>query len=229
MAYAPHFLLAFGGTLFGTEQWTNTVRMTRPVEITQPSDAAIDDVIADVRAFVASSAFHNQVVCDWVKFNAINPDGHYADPSNTYGAYLTGTTGTRAIMRGTSTVLTAPQLAVKATFLTNRDRGPGSRGGFFQAGSPRVTAIEADGRMNAAAATQARDAIATFLNNLNNWPGWDMGSATPEVCIASQGGRGEPEPFNELVRAVTVGRVVDTQRRRREDLLEEYVAPAQVT
>ena len=62
-------------------------------------------------------------------------------------------------------------------------------------------------------------ATGTFLRNLNNWPAID-GFASPELVVASQGGRGAPAPFNERIRGYAIGRVADTQQRRRNALLE---------
>jgi hypothetical protein len=226
--YEPHTLLSFGGALYDQEQWTCGLRMkkgTRAFGIGPGGgtwEQALTDVVADLRTFFASSLFNTSTKIDWVKINDIDEQGHYQDKSTTHVRLLSGTSGANAQIKGTSTVLVAPQLSLAVSLLTDRDRGVGSRGRIFLP-CPVVcaTSIGSDGRLveNAVAATSPLAAsFKTLLNNLNNWPGPD--ASDTEVAVATQGGRSDPQPANVKVTAFRIGRVIDTMRSRRNALSE---------
>lgn len=235
MAYRKHFLLAWGGTLHGSEIWSNSVRMARPLEepLGPPDDAtmedALDDVTADIRNFISTGTFHGQLRLTWVKFNRINSLGLYEQSGKTYERILTGAAGF-AQGAGQSTTYNVPQASVAVSLRTARDRGVGSAGRFFLPGVAAAASVASDGRLTTAQQTSLNTAVQAFLNNLNNWPlddaFWGDAGSAPRLVIASPGGRNHPEGLNEPVTQAGVGRVVDTQRRRRNDLSEELATLA---
>jgi hypothetical protein len=225
MAYQEHELLQYGGGLYDGEQWSNSLRMTTGFGVGSPPDArekALTDVVADLRLFYGSAHFNTSTKIDWVKFNRIGPDGRYADKTQTHVRLLSGTSGANAQIKGTSTVLVAPQLSLVATLLTDRKRGAGSKGRMFLP-CPVIcaTSIGSDGRLvenSVFASSGLAVALKTLLTNLNNWPGSDFG--TPELVVATQGGRSALEAANVKIKAIRIGRVIDTMRSRRNALSE---------
>ncbi len=244
MAYRKHYLLAFGGSLFGgMEQWQTSLRMARPVEELEtdfmdtpgPGKSAenvLDDLVADIRLFFSGGHFTNAVRVEWVKFNRVGPgplgSAVYLNKTMTYARYLTGVGAAAGnwVTGGTGTGWPAPQLALAMGLRTARQRGVGSKGRFFL---PQVVGTGAmtsatDARMNASSRDNIKTAAGTFLNNLNNWPGFDANA--PRLIVATPGGKNEPEGLNVPVTQLQVGRAVDTQQRRRRDLLEDYTSQA---
>jgi len=102
--------------------------------------------------------------------------------------------------------------------------GPTGKGRFYIP-TPVVGTLGQDGRMS----TGARDAITTaavgFIQAVNTAA--NLMDANSKVVVASGGSitKGIPAALR-TVTGVSVGRVVDTQRRRRADQLEERVRVA---
>jgi hypothetical protein len=224
MAYRPHFLLQFGGTLYGSEIWSCSLRMANPVAGASSEDPAnyLQDMTNDVRTFINSSVFNTQTVLTFVKFNKINEQGRYASAQESFTSFLSGTSGPLATGKGTSTTYVPPQSTLAVTLHTARVRGPGSRGRFFVPAPAVAAAVGADGRLAAGDVGPVSSLglqVQTLLTNLNNHPGFDAGQG-PRVVVATPGGRGAPEGDNVPVTGWSIGRVVDTQRSRRNALLE---------
>lgn len=227
--YRKHYLLAFGGSLYGSEIWSTSVRLARPVEEDQADlmsgpqrDAILDALVADVSAFIGSSSFNNQTRLTWLKFNRINALGRYENGSVTHERELLGA----AQVTGSSSAYLPPNLSVVATLETAKQRGPGSKGRcFLPVPGWSNVAFGSDGRMTPGARDEILSRFSTFITNLNNWPGLDLPNA-PRVVVATKGGRGMPEGDNLPVTSVAVGRVVDTMRSRRNGLVEDYTRTA---
>jgi hypothetical protein len=114
---------------------------------------------------------------------------------------------------GNSTVNAPPQLSVVVGFMTALLRGPASKGRIYA--PTGGGGVDATGRLPVASQTQMNTATRTLLNAIN--------------AIQSAGNFKAVVFSKEFqsVRAITgvrTGRVVDTQRRRRTSLAEEYVA-----
>lgn len=217
MAYSAHLLLAFGGSAWGgQEQWQNTIRMRKELNLGDVGDTLnafardnMEDVVTDVKNFFNSfQGFSNQHRLEFVKFNAIRPDGRYLDQERTNQANFEPIVGSGGVHN-------PPQTAIVATLGTSAARGRAHAGRMFlpAIGDP---AVGNDGRITVAKAQQVADLVAVFLNNLNNWPGFD-GVTTPEVNIMSK-----LDGSHRKVNHVRVGRVLDTMRSRRSGLSEGY-------
>lgn len=122
----------------------------------------------------------------------------------------------------------APQLTNTCTLTTGVPRGLGSKGRVYL--PPNSQSITADGRLAAANAAQNARSMKQFINELN------ADGLEGPVMVMSRG-RGVPSynaekkrveydyptpgPAN-AVTGVRFGRVIDTQRRRRRSLVEDY-------
>jgi hypothetical protein len=78
-----------------------------------------------------------------------------------------------------------------------------------------------DGKITVATADAINAAFKTLLNAIGS-----SGVGTPAVF--SQGGKNGAAPVTETVTGCRVGRVMDTQRRRRNKIVESYTATISV-
>jgi hypothetical protein len=225
MAFAEHYRLQFGGTLYGSEIWSCTLNLglANAPQPGFPTSGQMDDYVQDCRAFIGSNAFPSVVVLNYVKLNRIGTDGRYASATTSNTRFLTGSgTAVTNVAVGASAARPIPQASLALTLFTDRERGAGSRGRIFLPCPAATATVSTDGRLGAGdvgpVSTVGQNAGA-FLAAINNLPGFDAG-AGPRICVASQGGRGLPSPENVTVTAWGIGRVVDTMRSRRNALIE---------
>lgn len=116
---------------------------------------------------------------------------------------------------GSGGVIALPfQVALCISLVTARS-GPEGKGRFYLPG-PNVQ-LETDGRISAAAATSHATSAAAFLGAVDLAIAGSGGASGNPVVASSKG-------FLSPVTGVRVGRVLDTQRRRRGDLAEGYSA-----
>jgi hypothetical protein len=212
--YALHHRLTLAGGLGAaqgsTERWSFRLNLSRP-----PSAEALADIGADMSADAklwvgAEAGICGLATLDSVKLARINELGQYSED---------------AFIDEFAPIPFFGPLAFEFPFqvalvvsLDTGQRGPSRRGRVYLP-APVVT-LENDGQFQAAQALAIRDRFGAFLNNLNNAGGVDAGA--PRVTIASIKG------FNTDVTSCRVGRVLDTQRRRRRSLPEDYSAPLAV-
>lgn len=220
MPYLRHYRLQFGGSLFGTEQWSCSLHMIPGVDtlLEGPfidfADAALDDVASDVLAWYKRSAslFSAASRLDYVKFNAIGPDGKYLDQTTTRATTFNSTPQTPPAGAGVG----VPQVALALSMRTERKRGPGSHGRVFIPVA-NVPLDASDPHIPSGTANLAADSFRILINDLNNWPGIDA-PMDPNVGLVSPLGAGH----RVLVTGVAVGNVLDTQQRRRNQISEAY-------
>jgi hypothetical protein len=143
---------------------------------------------------------------DWLKCNRIAPDGTYAEAGVTHERlYTPGILGPNG--EGVPTILTCCW-----SWRTARSRGPGSHGRIYPPVSlgpgPSMIIPTAD-------VTDLLTAAKDFLGVLAapNFPEVGNGFA---VCVVSD------QDVIEPVTRVTVGNVIDVQRRRKNQLAETY-------
>jgi hypothetical protein len=173
--------------------------------------AQANDYFADWSAFVtrAASLIPGAVSLTRVKVASIGPLGLYTrDSWESTSPAVAGTNASGGLMPA--------QTAMVASLMTSR-RGPTGRGRMYL--PCRSLNIGSDSRIAAADALGLAGSVATLLNALNNEPGLDP-AADQQVVVASSKG------FNTLVTGVRVGRVPDTVRSRRSQLIEEYQTAA---
>lgn len=220
MTYVPHILITASGPLYTTEQWSCSWRMVIGWDggpypsagaLKGFAEANLEDIAADISAwFTAPGAKIGAAAkLQTVKVNPIGADGAYSDPSSTIRKDYTGTLPVGAAASWPA------QCTVAVSTLTEIERGPGHRGRWYPpTGACNMTAT---GRISSADALGMATAAQTLLNNLNNRPGLDVDN--PRIAVVSK--VGAPGPVYHVTQ-VAVGDVVDTQRRRREDLPEVY-------
>jgi hypothetical protein len=143
------------------------------------------------------------------KWNAIGPDGKFADPSlpNTYqfATPLKGTSGNQLVM--------PLQIAAVVTTRTGR-KGKSYNGRIY---TPGPVSSQAGPYWDPTYMQTLKAVTANLLTDLNQ----DVSGTGTRACIVSNAGN--PGPVT-LITHVTVGRVPDTVRRRRNALTEEYSA-----
>jgi hypothetical protein len=139
-----------------------------------------------------------------VKVARIGTDGKYRGDPKAAAVDVPGGAGAPVL-------LYPPQISLAVSLATAK-RGKSGRGRFYLP-CPQ-TSMGPDGRISQNIQTAVAGSVRTWINDLNNWPGFDGG--TPKVTIASSLGQ------NHDVTGVRVGRVLDTVRSRREDLVETY-------
>jgi hypothetical protein len=139
-------------------------------------------------------------------------------------AYEIGTDG-----RSTSEPLVSSQAAIGGYYSTPQfpwqnsvavtlDAGYPAKGRFGRFYlPPQCLTIEDTGLVNVTQATALRTGVAAMLNDLSNLAGVDVGFGLAVI------GRTGPAGTSRNVESVRVGRVVDTQRRRRRQVSENYI------
>jgi hypothetical protein len=222
-----HVLIQWGGTLPGNEQWTCSLRAAPHSdvqiveEVTQADcDAWCKGAIKDaVLAFHqrATTRIYGGATLTYVKANRITTAGHYKDSGTSEFVFPANTTGgAPTLVNGQ--FLTAPpnQIALAVTLTTGFSRGPAHKGRIYLP-MPLVV-LGADGLMSSDDADAVKSSVKTFLEAIADTPGLDgPNSYTP--CVIS---RNAGHPARREITGASVGRVLDTQRRRRKSLPESY-------
>lgn len=205
---AVHLYLQWGGKLPGGESWSNGMRF-----INKGGGAAGDEAAMLAGAGAAVAAFHARSATgisplaklSFVKLNAIGTDGLYIADSTTEATY--------ADVAGGNSFGTNPpnQICIAASLTTGFSRGVAHRGRFYI--PLPVYTPDATGLIGSTEATQTHGSVTTLLANLNAVSThWEIGVMSRK--LGSPGAR--------RVTGVEVGRVLDTQRRRRRSLPETY-------
>lgn len=204
---AAHTYIQWGGKLPGGEDWSCGLRMAR-VTTGSPeiSDTDADALAEKVHAFhqATGAQIASGALLSFVKVNPIDVTGHYMTNPSREKVYadLPGGGGSQVYPN---------QVAWAVTLSTGLTRGPAHRGRFFL---PLPTcALGTDGLVSAANATTLSSAADGFITNLNT-----VNSAW-KVAVFS---RKDGAPTHRLVTGCDIGRVLDTQRRRRRKLTEDY-------
>lgn len=212
MSYLPHEYFVLGGTIgTGTsaEIWQCGVRGTFGATITDAQRSAWLGSTATAMASwfsLTASQTRTDAVMTYVKCNAINALGHYANPSSSFTVSTVATGGTTPTVPGI--------LTVAWTWKTALGRGPGSKGRVYmpvQVGSFIVPGAD---RITGGSTTTHVTAAKSFLVAL----GTARGGVTFTPCVASGVGSGVLAPIT----TIAVGDVVDVQRRRKDALRESY-------
>jgi hypothetical protein len=203
-----HTLLTFFGDAWAAvEEWSTSLRVD---SATLPTVAVLDSVAARWATFHAnaSAGISPNARFLGVKAAPIGADGRYA-PN---GLSVTSLRPSPVI--GGATFAGAPQLSMVVTLNTDLIRGKGSVGRMYlpACGIPAGS----DGRITVANAQALAGAAATLLTDLNGLLEGDLA-----VFGAGLSGTG-PGSVRDVI-GVRVGRVIDTQRRRRNQLDEGYV------
>lgn len=211
-------LLRFGGTAWaGIESWSCGLKLKHlgGDEVGAMQDeakATIDEVRTLTIAYLAraTSKFHFETKLNWIKLNVIDAStGKYAFPHDP--VYVEGLT------QGGNGGAGIPQVALCVTMRGDFERGTAAFGRWFIPAS--YAALETDGQLTTAFAQECASSACAYLAGLATI---DSGLG-PDAWAPWLYGSGESGNRDSAVRQVQVGKVYDTQRRRRENLLEDYV------
>jgi len=216
MPYTPgpfdsaHLYLQWGGKLPGNEQWSNGLRMA-PVGASASNDPVgmLSAITSAVQAFhtAANANIHTACKLSFVKLNYIAPSGHYAE-NVTYQQIVADVAGAGP---GSSGMTPPNQIALAISLTTDVTRGPAHRGRFYL--PMPATPVQTDGLILATTRDNIKTQSLTFINALN------AVNTNYKVAVFS---RKLGSPMHRTVLGVQVGRVLDTQRRRRRSLVENY-------
>lgn len=202
---APHRLVTFFGDAYGLrETWQFGLRLADDAPEDTPTGSQMDALNSAAQAYLTAGfcSTHRYLGC---KVAPQTVAGKYPD-----GVNATEKLTSSPVIMGGSSQANYPQISLSVTLTTERSRGRGSKGrfypptpGYYPDNTGHIIPGDADG-----CATRA----VTFLEAVN-----DVGLGTVSVMSALGAGSSLP------VTGIRVGRVFDTQRRRRAQLAEEYV------
>ncbi len=222
--YPPHMLLSFGGVLGSDanapEQWSCNVRLATFLAGSSGFPANFDETqqmayllrhITDVQNLISGSppGLSSQVGLQWIKCNAIAPNGDYFNEGVTSEVQF-------ATVRGPAGGLQNQpfQVSLVCSFRSDVQRGLGSHGRIYLP-CPGVS-YTTDGKISQDMQGTA-NALDTFLTALTEEDGTN--DVVPSIV---SGGNASKPGIARFITKVLVGDVADTQRRRRNDLVEVY-------
>lgn len=198
---SQHLYLSWGGpSCQDGEAWQSGLRFPTP---TVPGETLLEDVDLAIYGWLSdpNTACSGLFRHSWTKLAVIGTDGRY--PDGVDALLYEKTPGSVGAGNGHP-----PQCSVAVTTLTERTRGRASRGRMYLPGNNST--IGDDGRITVAAASNIAVRTAAFLDEVTDLMG-------VPAAVFSDVGTGAMNP----IVAVSVGRVVDTQRRRRRSLEED--------
>lgn len=223
MTYRPHYLFRVEGVFRDNttdlETWSFGVRLAM-FDNGAAVNAGFDDVdemtwLRDqaepaVRTLFGANTLMLPTTVTALKMNLINENGKYANEADTFALYESDLT---APIKGNTASRVEPQRTIAVTTTTDAIRGRAHRGRFYLPGFAinvandlRITTVQAQGIADSAAAFLAA------LDRPENTKGWVLAPAVVSNI-------GVPGQIRRIT-GVRVGRVVDTQRRRRFSLDE---------
>lgn len=209
--------VTLSGTMFsGAEQWSTGFYFGEEgADAADGSEAMAAAILAAWKTFFqhANSLVNSNYITTQCKVAKIDANGHtvldkvfYSMASPTFA----GATGVSPL---------PPQCALVVTLLSDRPRGKASKGRMYLPGFSG--ALGGNGRVQGIHQGQIADNLKTFFDALTGH------IDIPNELILAAKGTG-PTPAltaqNDYVETIRVGDVVDTQRRRRNGLLESYVS-----
>jgi hypothetical protein len=203
------------GTNFnGAEEWTTGFYMgLEGSDALAPTQGFADEVRGywDTYWKNVTSRFSSQWKYDYIKVATHGTDGKTIPDSVIYSYPTSPVSG------GSTSDSFPPQVALVATLISNNQRGLAAKGRMFL---PGINAnIGADGRLASSNQTDILTNFKTFMSNVNSL------QDSPGVIVLASQGRKAPlvgGPANKAVTSVRLGNVYDTQRRRRNQLVEVY-------
>lgn len=209
---SSHLYVQWGGKLPGDEQWSCGFRMWNDSAINDTDAAnAIAGIGVAVRAYHLrqETNISPNAKLSYVKVNAIDVDGKYMEQSTREIVYPD-------VAGGGYTNVVPNQIAMAVSLTTGFSRGPAHRGRFY---NPLPTCqVGVDGRVDVGtvqAVAASAETLRTAVNAVSPSSNLIM------VVMSRKAGA----PGHRAVTGVEVGRVLDTQRRRRRSLLEDARPP----
>ncbi len=215
MAYPSHYLISLRGALGNPhlEQWSTSFRLSR-VRGGSPdyvlTQGHLDDIANDTATLLVQSGhWGSEVTFTEARGYRIGEDGrtvgdvlYSVRPANEQGG------GTQAAHPW--------QCALVLSLRTNIQRGPASRGRMYWP-PIRADLDPQTGQISLTKQSQLLESLRSWMQGINNNPGIDGTAA--RVSVVSGILQGTIADVNRI----RVGRAMDTQRRRREDVDEAYI------
>jgi len=206
----PHIYLQWGGSLPGGEQWSNGMRITNPGQVGTPISLATSESYL-TNAMLALATFHasadtyvsSRAKLEYAKANVIGLDGKYVYPTANEGVYTP--------ISGAGPNHPPNQISLAVSLTTDVTRGPAHRGRIYLPMPSHE--VGATGLISAEARNPVITSALALIAALNTDP------SGLKVAVMS---RKSGSPSHRQVTGVEVGRVLDTQRRRRRSLAETY-------
>lgn len=204
---SPHtYVTWFGDAFSGAEEWQVGLRLAQP--FAGATEAQLEDLSDAMAALLPNVGFPGGRRFLGVKVAPQDVNGRYPDGVDAV-EYLRPTPLVGAASAG------FPQIALVLSLRTARSRGYASNGRMYL---PSTFSISAStGLIPETDALNAATAGANFIAAVGL-----VGLGEPSVMSTVGAGR------VETITGVRVGRVMDTQRRRRNQLPETYTEPAPV-
>lgn len=222
MVYPNHILVAIGGRLGDNEEWQTGFRLISDDKDdlnaqVQRAGENLDDIEAHVLTWWTSCKTSLSAAAHWdfLKVNAIDAAGHYGSQVTNAIYYALDEAG------HVGTGIVSPfQNALALSLRTQYTRGRASHGRMYLP-IENVSISGSTGQITTGEDLALATATATLFSNINDNPGIDW--ANTRVAIVSEFGN------VNAVTSVRAGKVVDTQRRRRASLVENYGPDQAVT
>lgn len=226
MAYPRHALLTFGGRMM-TETWSVGFRFWGDgwddLTSAQRYDACqsrIDSFVGPIQSFFSgNTAINGDAKCFWIKYNSINPDGTYE-----HARTVSRESGSTPYATGGGQ-LCPPQTAIAVSLRTPVDRGLGAKGRIYWPNG--IYQVDQQGQITLAQATSLANYTGSLLLALGSPTAGQAGGDELMAASIVSGGRGGPKSTEpgvaRHITSVAVGRVIDTQQRRRRSLVEGHV------
>ena len=229
MYAGPHIRLTWGGPLGDIESWTCGLRLWQSgfsVEgssTTWHTDAhaacalAIDDVASIIHALHIDSRTPTSggAKLSWVKLNPVNTSGLQWDDLSTVEYDF-------EVPSAGLTPMGPLQLAICATLRTDTARGRSHAGRIFIPAGVYAAGLDYSGRFADSTAQQVANSVSEriyALNAVSSWPG-EFSPAVAVMSLRSAKNVTTGAGPVSMVTGVDVGRVYDTQRRRRRSVTE---------
>jgi len=207
--------VTLSGTMFGgAEEWSTGFFMGEEGSDATPFNQLGIDIVRNawITFFESgNSGISNKYLFTQAKAALIDTNGHTVS-EEVYYSYPTTT-----IDGGSAGPPFPPQCSLVATLQSDRPRGKASKGRMYLPGI--AFGIQTNGKLEAQWVGTVADNLKTFFDALEG--SFDV----PNQLILAAKGTG-PLPAltaqNDVVETIKVGDVVDTQRRRRNGLVESY-------
>jgi len=214
MSYQPgdfdarHFYVQWGGKLPGGETWSCGFRMLNTTgHVVTDGPALLIGIGAALVPFHQNvkTSISSRAKLSFVKVNSIELDGTYTlDTTNeaVYGDIAGG---------ANETYTPTNQVAWAVTLTTGYSRGPAHKGRFYLPIPAMI--VGTNGAVGTVQATDLKSTCATLRQAVN--------SVVPGYVMAVMS-RKAGNPGHRAVTGFAVGTVLDTQRRRRKSVAENY-------
>jgi hypothetical protein len=229
----PHYLFSIGGTAVSAlEEWQTGLRFAPNAGQTEAAllDAldqiSVEDMFNDFAPIIANTdslmSYPKTLVLTFAKLAVIKPDGHYAGSPKLFEGNVPGANPVNSTA--------VPQVAWVATLGTGHQFGMAQRGRMYWPVPISIpsTLDGATGQVPQAHCDGFRDAVAAAITQSEGEVSTTLVPAFAAVMSKSGGVAAPQAPgTTNPITEVSVGRVLDTQRRRRGELTELYnPAPA---